>query len=444
MSKIPVKLTVCELREKYLSGQLTAFDVIDEIITRAQRFENKNIFIIPPEKSKLEPYLKKLETLDIDTHPLWGIPFTVKDNIDVEGFPTTAGCPDYSYMPNKNAGVVQRLIEAGAIPVGKANLDQFATGLVGTRSPHGATHNALRDELISGGSSSGSAVAVALGISSFSLGTDTAGSGRVPAALNGLYGFKPSCGAWPTNGVVPACASLDCVTVFAHTMKDCLAVDAVARGFLPSDPWSKKMPPVTVKMPKKILVPKNMPEFFGMFADEYKSAWEKALTAVSKCKLPIEQIELSDFEEAAKILYGGPWVAERWADLGDFVKSHPGKVFPVTEKVLRSGEKPDAASLFKAIHKLQALKSKVRGLLADAVMIMPTAGGTWTIKNVEDDPIATNTLMGSYTNHCNLLDFCACSIPVAMAAENLPFGITAFALSGAEGLIAAFSQQLDS
>lgn len=442
MEQVPEKMTVAGLRQAYRTKTLTPRRVLDKVLSRARRYAAKHIFISAPEEVKLAAYLGRLEQMNFDSHPLWGIPFVVKDNIDVEGFTTTAACPDYAYIPKQSAAVVQRLVNAGAVPVGKANLDQFATGLVGTRSPYGAVHNAWRDELISGGSSSGSAVSAALGIGAFSLGTDTAGSGRVPAALNGLFGFKPSCGAWPIKGVVPACASIDCVTVFAHTMEDCLAVDDVARGFQADDPWSKDLPRKMADTPKTVYIPDKPPVFFGPFAREYETAWENALEAVSHAGFTVEKTAVSLYEEAASILYGGPWVAERWTDLGDFVEGHPGKVFPVTEKILRSGEKPTAASLFHAIHRLQEIKRSVQELLADAVLLMPTAGGTWTIRDVEADPVETNTQMGAFTNHCNLLDLCACSYPVAMAADNLPFGITAFALSGGEGLLSSFSERL--
>lgn len=442
MEKVPDSMTVAGLRQAYRAGTLTPRRVLDEVMARVQRHQSKNIFISAPEEAKLAAYLNILEQLDFDTHPLWGIPFVVKDNIDVEGFPTTAACPDYAYRPGKNATVVQRLVDAGAIPVGKANLDQFATGLVGMRSPYGAVHNAWRDELISGGSSSGSAVSVALGICAFSLGTDTAGSGRVPAALNGLFGFKPSCGAWPIKGVVPACVSLDCVTVFAHTMEDCLAVDDIARGIQEDDPWSKDLPRKKAGVPKTVYIPDKQPAFFGPFAREYEAAWEKALETISHAGFTLEKTDVFLYEEAAAILYEGPWVAERWADLGGFVETHSGKIFSVTEQILRNGERPKASELFQAIHRLQKMKRMVRQALADAILLMPTAGGTWTRQEVDADPVQTNTKMGQYTNHCNLLDLCACSYPVAMAAENLPFGITAFARSGEEDLLASFAKQL--
>ncbi|WP_438444976.1 allophanate hydrolase [Gorillibacterium sp. sgz5001074] len=439
MSKpIPESLTVEGLRSLYLERVLNPREVMEEVVRRAERDAGMNIWITPPAMERLAPYLERLEQSGPESLPLWGIPFAVKDNIDVAGLPTTAACPDYAYEPTVHAAVVERLIAAGAIPIGKTNLDQFATGLVGTRSPYGETHNALRPELISGGSSSGSAVSVARGQAAFALGTDTAGSGRVPAALNGLVGYKPSLGAWPTRGVVPACASLDCVTVFAHSLNDACAVDAAARGAHPEDPWSRHVAvPSGSKRPSKLCLPLQAPEFFGPYASEYSAAWAKTVERLAGLGLPVHYVDTGLFSEAAAILYEGPWVAERWADLGGFIESHPGAAFPVTERVLRSGASPDydAASVFRAIHRLQALKLEARKLLEDAVLVLPTAGGTWTREQVREQPVEANRDMGRYTNHCNLLDQCAVAVPACDAADRVPFGITFFASWEREDLI---------
>ena len=330
--------------------------------------------------------------------------------------------------------VVKRLIQVGAIPVGKTNLDQFAAGLVGIRSPYGEVHNALQEDLISGGSSSGSAVAVAQGQAAFALGTDTAGSGRVPAALNNLFGWKPSCGAWPLSGVVPACASLDCVTALANSLEDCEIVDKAARGYEPGDPWSKPYEAPLHQKPEFILIPQEEPEFFGPYAQGYKKAWHAALERIENRGPLVKKIDCSPLEHAAAILYEGPWVAERWADLGEFIQSHPGKVWDVTEKILRGGVGYDAVSLFQAIHEIYAIRARVRSEFQNAVLVMPTSAGTWTREQVRNDPIRRNSDMGRYTNHCNLLDLCALAVPAGFAAEGVPFGITLFALSGDEGL----------
>lgn len=424
----PKTLSINELKEKYQAKELTPQALILDIIARAETDKDYNIWITPPAIKHIQPYLEQLNDLDPKQAPLWGIPFAIKDNIDVARIPTTAGCSEYAYTPTQHSTVVHRLIEAGAIPIGKTNLDQFATGLVGTRSPYGETKNALNPELISGGSSSGSAVSVARGLVAFALGTDTAGSGRVPASLNRLIGYKPSLGAWPIIGVVPACASLDCVTVFANELKDALLVDRIARGFDESDPWSQNIIRRSNAIPEKVLLLKESPSFFGPYAAEYQQAWETAVKQIINLNIPIEYIDGSYLSEAASILYEGPWVAERWADLGSFITANEQTAFPVTEAVLRSGAKPeyDAASVFKAMHRLQAFKQKAHQQLKNAVLIMPTTGGTWTRDQVRENPIQTNSNMGLYTNHCNLLDLCAINIPTKDAAKNLPFGITLF------------------
>jgi allophanate hydrolase len=432
-------LTIQSLHRSYLQKEITPEAVVQAIITKANEDKMMNIWIELPTMERVKPYLDGLLMMDPLTSPLWGIPFAMKDNIDLAGVPTTAGCPEFAFTPSEHATLVSRLIAAGAIPMGKTNLDQFATGLVGTRSPFGETHNALQKELISGGSSSGSSVAVARGHVAFALGTDTAGSGRVPAGLNGLVGYKPSLGAWPTKGVVPACASLDCVTVFTHSLEDALIVDGIVRGQDDSDPWSRSIPVPNPRLPLKICLPIEPLDFFGPFAAEYSLAWEAAVTRVNQLHLPIEYINSDLFAAAAELLYKGPYIAERWASLGSFVEAHPNAVFPVTEKVLRTGTNVeyDAASVFQAMHKLQAYKLSARKLLEQAVLVMPTSGGTWTREQVRLDPISTNSDMGKYTNHCNLLDLCAVAIPSDAAAPNLPFGITWFALAENEALICA-------
>ncbi|OCT14551.1 allophanate hydrolase [Paenibacillus pectinilyticus] len=443
------ELTLSYLREKYEAGTLSPQEVMATIVDRSIADADMNIWITPPSLDLIQPYLDRLSSLSIADAPLWGIPFAIKDNIDLAGVPTTAGCAEYAFTPGEHAGVVERLIAAGAIPIGKTNLDQFATGLVGARSPYGDAHNALRPELISGGSSSGSAVSVARGQAVFSLGTDTAGSGRVPAALNRLVGYKPSLGAWPTLGVVPACASLDCVTVFAHTLADALAVDSVVRGVHAEDPWSRNVTRKPAGLPARVLLPHGELGFYGPYADEYRAAWGEEVARLKEVclheNIPVVEVDVTLFAQAAAILYEGPWVAERWADLGPFIEANPGVAYPVTEKILRSGSAAeyDAASVFVAMHKLQQFKLEARKLLRDAVLVMPTCGGTWTREQVLADPISTNRDMGRYTNHCNLLDLCAVAVPAGDAAPETPFGITLFALAEEEGLICGAAELLN-
>ena len=436
----PEKLTVKWLRNAYSEG-LTPYDVAEEILKRAENYKDKNIWITPPSMALMAKYIDALPK-DRENCPLWGIPFAIKDNIDLEQVPTTAACPEYSYIPEKNAFVVQKLIDAGAVPIGKTNLDQFATGLVGTRSPYGEVHNSYEDEMISGGSSSGSAVCVALGIAAFALGTDTAGSGRVPAMLNTLVGYKPPLGSWSTGGVVPACASLDCVTVFANNLEEARLVDSFAKGYDKDCDWSRHYECKGDRLPHKIYLPKEEPRFFGDFAETYRSKWNNAVKRIENMGIAVEKIDYEMFSKAALILYEGAYVAERWQDLKDFVENNPGKTFPVTEKILRSGAKAEntAYRLFEDLHTLQKYRHITRELLKGAVMIMPTAGGSFTRDEVREDPVGTNSLMGLYTNHCNLLDLAAIAVPENTADRVKPFGITIFGLCDEENIVCAAAE----
>ncbi len=445
----PSTLTIQALSEAYGSGKATPRAIAETIVARAAQHAESNIWITPPSMQLMEPYLARLEAMSEEERaaaPLWGIPFAVKDNIDLAGVPTTAACPEYAYTPNESATVVRLLVEAGAFPVGKTNLDQFATGLVGTRSPYGECHNALRPELISGGSSSGSAVSVALGLAAFALGTDTAGSGRVPAALNNLVGFKPALGKWSTKGVVPACASLDCVTVFANNLADALAVDDAASQPDAECAWSKAYAAEAPRFPKTVYVPAEEPQFYGPYENEYRAAWRRALARI-ECTAnaqgaKVTPIDTTEFSRIASILYDGPWVAERWSDLGSFVEKNGEAVFPVTRQILESGNRPDltAADMFQTLHQVSAMRAKCAQLFDDAIMIMPTAGGTFTREQVDADPIATNSQMGLYTNHCNLSDLGAIAVPAGWAADAVPFGITAFTTAKRQCLTDGFAR----
>ncbi|MGG4481942.1 allophanate hydrolase [Paenibacillus illinoisensis] len=430
VNAIPELMSISALRTGYLRGSFTPAEVVESIIERAKDTEDYHVWITRPSRERITPYLEKLQHLSITEYPLWGIPFAIKDNIEVQGWPVTAGCPEFSSVSEQYAIVVERLIAAGAIPVGKTNLDQFATGLVGTRSPYGETCNALRPELISGGSSSGSAVAVALGQAAFSLGTDTAGSGRIPAALHGLVGYKPAVGAWPSTGLVPACRSIDCITVFTHELEDAVSVDRIVRGPHAEDAFSKTRPLGPTRAPAKWLLPKGELTFFGPFAEAYETAWQAAKQALLQSGVYVDEVDISMLQEAAALLYEGPLVAERWADLEMFAQQHPGALFPVTEKVLRTGGKDTftAAALFRAQHRLAEIRRSTAEWLHNAVLVLPTCGGTWTREQVQQDPIQTNSHMGLYTNHCNLLDLSAIAVPAGKAAEDLPFGITLFTL----------------
>lgn len=440
---IDSKLTISYLQEGYKKGIFTPEDICQEIVKRASETVDMNIWIVPPSMTFMQKYIDYIKTLDKEKALLWGIPFAVKDNIDLKGICTTAGCENFGYMPEDNATVVELLIKAGAIPVGKTNLDQFATGLVGTRSLFGETHNSLKQEMISGGSSSGSAVSVAMGQAAFALGTDTAGSGRVPAALNDLVGFKGSLGAWSTKGVVPACASLDCVTAFTHNLEDAKLVNQVEWVYDEKCAWSKKLDLVEEKTPHKVCLPDRELVFYGDYAEQYKMKWKAFVKTVEAMNIPIEYVDYSMFAEAAAILYDGPWIAERWSSLGEFVEKNEGKgMVPVTETILKSGNREDlkADTLFKAIHRLAEIKCEVRAILKDSILLLPTCGGTYTRQQVDEDPIATNSNMGLYTNHCNLLDLSALAFQAGYIEEGIPFGITSFALSQEDGTNLAFAK----
>lgn len=437
MTYFPNKIAFTWLKNSYQLGEVTPIMVAEEIVRRAKGYEESNIWIVAPNVARMKKYIDQLPDKPNWNYPLWGIPFAIKDNIDLANAPTSAGCKAFEYIPEESATVVSKLIKLGAIPVGKTNLDQFATGLVGMRSPYGEVHNALNPDLISGGSSAGSAVAVALGMAAFSLGTDTAGSGRVPAALNGLVGYKPPLGAWSTKGVVPACASIDCVTVMANSLEDVEEVNIYARGIDEDCCWSRSYEMPVEKKPKKILLAKDGIEFYGDFSEGYKVKWQQALERIEYLGIEIEYIDYTMFQKAAALLYDGPWVAERWKDLGGFVDTNKDKVFPVTEKILRSGSYSEhtAVKVFEAIHTLQEYRLKAKQLLKDAVLILPTVGGTFTRKKVRENPIETNSQMGLYTNHCNLLDLCGIAIPTESRCEKDPFGITIFALSDGEDIM---------
>lgn len=359
------------------------------------------------------------------TGPLQGFTFAVKDNIDVAGLPTTAGCPAYAYRPEKTAFAVQRLLDAGAILIGKTNMDQFATGLVGTRSPFGACSSAYNEKYISGGSSSGSAVAVANGTVRFALGTDTAGSGRVPAAFNNLVGLKPSRGLISTAGVVPACRSLDCVSIFAKTLDDAAAVLAVAQGFDPDDPFSRKPASVATAQPTRYGVPTEL-EFFGN--TEYGSLYQEKVEALKRAGATIVPFDLTPFLEAARLLYGGPYVAERFAAVGQFAKANAAAMDPTVAQIVLGAEKYTAAEAYSALYRLNELKQATAPLWKQFdLMLLPTAPTTYTIEDVQHDPIRLNANLGYYTNFVNLLDLSAVAIPAGFTQDGLPFGVTLIA-----------------
>ena len=422
-------MTIANLKKQYFDKTLTPREMMAQIRSRIEAHADNPIWIHILSDVELEPYLSHLEESDPASLPLYGIPFAIKDNIDLKGVPTTAACPDFSYIPERSAYVVELLIEAGAIPVGKTNLDQFATGLVGTRSPHGACRNSINPDYISGGSSSGSAISVALEMAAFSLGTDTAGSGRVPAAFNNLVGVKPSKGVLSTSGLVPACRSLDCISIFANTTEDAQRVFDLAASFDEADPYSRPMP-LTQKSPLSTFsfaVPKKEQlKFFG--DSEAEALFYKAVEAFERIGGTAVESDFSPLFEAADLLYYGPWVTERYVAVKEMIETKPESFIDVTRTIIASGKTKSAEDYFNAEYKLKGYRRRADRLMADvAFALTPTTGTIYTIEEVNADPIQLNTNLGYYTNYMNLLDFSAYAVPAGFRSNGLPFGVTLFA-----------------
>lgn len=421
------------LRAAYMSGERSPRRLILSLRERAEALNPEfKMFIHLLTAAELEPYLANLESSDIAHLPLYGVPFAIKDNIDLAGIPTTAGCPDFAYVPAQSATLVQQFIALGAIPLGKTNLDQFATGLNGTRSPYGACRNSVLAEYPSGGSSSGSPLTVALGLTSFALGTDTAGSGRVPAALNNLVGMKATKGLLSTAGVVPACRTLDCVTTFTATAAEASQLLALAAKLDPRDEYSRSNPSWNDKSafgavrPFRFGVPRPQDlEFFG--CDEGPALFAAAVERLIELGGQPHVLDLSPFLEAARLLYEGPWVAERYSVVGELATNKPDSVLPVIHAVLAKAPGVDGVQTFRAQYRLQALKA-----ICDQAMdgldcvLTPTIGRPVTLAELAEEPVLRNSELGYYTNFMNLLDYAAVAVPSAVMANGLPWGVTLF------------------
>ncbi len=433
--------TLSSLQKAYQAGTRPA-DVIEEVFTRLEAVNDPGIFIHLCDKESLLAQADTLGTYDPDM-PLWGIPFAAKDNIDVGGISTTAACPAYAYLPDEDAFVIAKLRAAGALMIGKTNLDQFATGLVGVRTPFGAPLNAIDPEIVPGGSSGGSGVIVGHGIVSFSLGTDTAGSGRVPAALNNIVGLKPSLGTLSATGVVPACRTLDTVSIFAMTVDDAYRVFAVARGFDDRDAYSKplrhkEMFPITE--PMKIGVPdKNSIEFFG---DQVQAtAFSRDVERFADFGMEVVPIDFEPFYSIARMLYQGAWVAERYTVIEDLLKSDPGLVHPVTRQIITHAETMSAADAFRGMYRLADLKRMAEPLLEglDALCV-PTIPTFYTVSDLQADPVTPNNNFGTYTNFVNLLDMCGMAVPTAPRSDGRPGSVTILANAGMDATAASIAR----
>lgn len=436
-------LLIDELHAAYRAG-LSPESVIDEVFAAIDAAADPGIFIAMVKPAVARKAARALGAFDPVAKPLWGVPFAVKDNIDVKGMPTTAGCPDFATVATSTATAVQRLLDAGALLIGKTNLDQFATGLVGVRTPYPVPRNAIDPELVPGGSSSGSAVAVARGLVAFALGTDTAGSGRVPAALNNIVGLKPSLGAISTRGVVPACRTLDCVSIFALTAGDAWRAYTAAAAFDAHDPYSRTLPIGTPAVPAalRIGVPdRSSLEFFG---DKVAGgAWAATIKDLSSLRFPTAPIDLAPFRQTAELLYAGPWVAERYQAIRTFIDTTPSALHPVTRNIISGARDYSAADAFAGLYRLAELKRATAGIWQDIdVLAVPTIPTAYTRADLEADPFTPNSRLGTYTTFVNLLDLCALAVPGRFRQDGRPAGVTLIAPAGRDALLAALGARL--
>jgi allophanate hydrolase len=439
-------LDIATLTEGYASGAITPDGILDEVFARIAARGERPVWISLASREQVAAKLadNRRRKDAGEALPLFGIPFAVKDNIDVAGLETTAACPEFAYRPERSATVIERLEAAGAIVVGKTNLDQFATGLVGTRSPYGVPASVFDPNYISGGSSSGSAVAVAAGLVSFSLGTDTAGSGRVPAGFNNIVGLKPTKGLISTRGVVPACRSQDCVSIFAGAVDEALRVLKVAQGFDAEDVYSRQAPetggedfPETFRFG----VPAEGLEFFGdnAAATLYYEAIENLLSLGG---IPVS-IDFSPFQGAARLLYEGPWVAERLASLRALNFERPDAVHPVVWDIIVRADRVSAVDAFQSFYKLAAFTRAAESEWAKMdVLLLPTAGTTYKIGEVLGDPARLNSNLGIYTNFVNLMDLAGTAVPGGFRPNGLPFGVTLLGRAFEDEKIARLADRL--
>ncbi|MBH3405436.1 allophanate hydrolase [Pseudomonas glycinae] len=421
------------LRQAYRNGDTTPRQLLLALREKAAALNpDYHLFIHLLSTEELEPYLAALDGHDLDSLPLYGVPFAIKDNIDLAGVPTTAACPAFAYVPERSATIVEQLLALGAIPLGKTNLDQFATGLNGSRSPYGACPNSVLPEYPSGGSSAGSSLAVALGVASFALGTDTAGSGRVPAALNNLVGLKASKGLISTAGVLPACRTLDCVTTFTATAREASQLLALTARLDPRDEYSRSNPSWNdgsafgVPRPFRFGVPRAQDlEFFG--CEESPRLFGEAIDRLKALGGEAVEMDLSPFLEAARLLYEGPWVAERYSVAGKLMEENPAAVLPVIRAVLAKAPAVSGVQTFRAQYRLQALKAVCdKALEGLDCVLTPTIGRPVTLAELDAEPVLRNSELGYYTNFMNLLDYAAVAVPSGFMANGLPWGVTLF------------------
>lgn len=435
--------TITEWLEAYRTRGLDAREALHNLRNQLNSNDASWIYIVSAAEldAQLDSLTRHANSGDIKNLALYAVPFAVKDNIDVAGIPTTAACPAFTYIPENDATSVARLKAAGAIVLGKTNLDQFATGLVGTRSPYGAVPNSFKPEYVSGGSSSGSATTVANGLVPFSLGTDTAGSGRVPAGFNNIVGLKPTKGRFSTKGVVPACRSLDCVSIFSLTVDDAELVASVLEGFDATDSYSRNIPAVATyfSASPRFAIPAS-PDWFG--DDKAHAAWKVTLEKMRALDVELIEIDFTPMFALAQLLYGGPWVAERHAAIGEFMKNHARDMNEVVRSIVEKAINFSATDSFIAEYKRADLTRVIQTLMSgfDALLV-PTSPRHPTIAEVIADPIIVNSNLGTYTNFVNLADCSALALPAVLRTDGLPFGITLIAPAWQDAALAAFGKK---
>jgi allophanate hydrolase len=436
--------TVAEILAAYRTGAAAPADIVKRSFARIRAHNDPALFISLREESDVAAEAEALAGKADKTLPLYGIPVTVKDNIDVAGLPTTAACPAYLYRARRDSTAVARLRAAGALILGKTNLDQFATGLVGVRTPYGIGRNLFDEKLIPGGSSTGSALSVGSGIAPLSLGTDTAGSGRVPAAFSNIVGLKPSLGLVSTAGVVPACRTLDCVSIFALTVDDAVAALNAIAGPDAADPFSRPRGLRAVgAVPDGVRLGVPLPGQRLFFGDKVSAAaYDAALAQFAALGAKIVEVDIEPFYAAARLLYEGPWVAERYLTVKDLIASSPESILPVTRQIILAGAHGTAADAFAAFYQLEGLR-RVRDHAFRAIdaLLVPTAPTIYTIEQVLADPIHLNSRLGTYTNFVNLLDLCGLAVPASFRPDGTPFGVTLLAPGGEDATLAAIGRQ---
>jgi allophanate hydrolase len=435
--------TVAAILAAHRGGTMSPAQTVARSFQRIRDHNDPAVFISLRDEQQALAEAEALSAKDAAQLPLYGIPVAVKDNIDVAGLATTAACPAFSYMPSFDATSVARLRAAGAIVIGKTNLDQFATGLVGVRSPYGIPNNPMRGDLIPGGSSSGSGVAVSAGLVPLALGTDTAGSGRVPAMLNNIVGLKPSLGLVSTAGVVPACRTLDCVSVFSLTVDDAMTALSAMAGPDGADPYSRSRPLAQMSaFPQhlRLGVPRaGQLIFFGDRISE--AAYGEALKRWTALGAALVEFDLEPFYETARLLYEGPWVAERYLVIRNLLASSPDAIHPVTREIIIAGARLSAADTFAALYRLQGLrKIAERAFAGTDALVLPTVPTVYSTAQVLANPLELNSRLGTYTNFVNLLDLCGLALPAAIRTDDIPFGITLLAPAGQDARLASIGR----